>query len=76
MTEALIKSLSAGLSLWKSKEARKYVNKLMGLKRDYYEEYNKSLSDRDDAVLDNIEFELRLLSEAFSSQVGSENPQT
>lgn len=71
MTEALFQALASGLSLWQSKEARKYVDKLIRLKRDYYEEYNQEISD--DAVLDNLRFELRLLSEAFSSKVGAEN---
>jgi len=70
MIEALIGSLHAGLTLWKNKDARKYLDKLFDLKRDYYEEYNKPENERSNAVLDNIEHELCLIAEAFSSQVG------
>ena len=72
MTEALFLALHSGLSIWQSKESRKYLDKLIKLKKEYYEEYNQEISD--DAVLDNIRFELRLLSEAFSSKVGAANP--
>jgi len=73
MVESLFKVLGSGLSLWESKESRKYVDKLMKLKKEWYEEYN--LERPDMANLDNIEFELRVLSDAFSSQVGVKNPQ-
>ena len=71
MTDALFKALASGLSIWQSKEARKYLDKLIKLKTDYYEEYNQEISD--DAVLDNIRFELRILGEAFTSKVGTAN---
>ena len=71
MIEILANALLAGLSLWKSKEARKYTNKVINLKRDYYDEYNKETPDH--AVLDNIEFELRRTGEAFYSKVGVED---
>lgn len=69
MFEALCKTLEAGLSLWGDKEANKYVDRLIALKKKYYEEYNKPLGARSDAVLDNIEFELRVLATSFSSGV-------
>lgn len=71
MINSFMKSLGAGLSIWEHKEKRKYVDKLMKLKRDYYEESNKDISD--DAILDNIEFELELLGIAFSSKVTQKN---
>lgn len=71
MTEALFLALQSGLSIWQSKEARKYLDKLLKLEKEYYEEYNQEISD--DAVLDNIRFELRLISKAFNSQVGAAN---
>jgi len=67
MIEALVKTLGAGLSIWQSKEKRKYVDKLIRLKREYYEEYNKEVSD--DSVLDGLVFELELLGIAFASKV-------
>lgn len=71
MFASLVGALEAGLSLWKSKESRKYIDKVTNLKRDYYEEDNKERPDM--ALLDNIEFELRLVSESFGSQVRKQN---
>lgn len=69
MFEALLTVLGAGLSIWEHKEKTKYVDKLMSLRRQYKDEMNKSESNRSDAVLDNLEFELNNLALAFSAQV-------
>jgi len=71
MIDSLFKVLGAGLSLWESKERRKYLDRYLKLQKEYYEEYNKPITD--DAVIDNIRFELELLSTAFSAQVGQAN---
>jgi len=76
MTLALIQTLKTGLSLWLHKDKTKYLNKVIKLEKAYYVEDNKVTEDkdrRDFAVLDNIDFELRLISEAFNSQVGKTN---
>lgn len=73
MIGSLFKVLEAGLGLWKSKESRKYLDRVIKLKKEFYEEYNKDDNVRSDAVLDNIQFELRLISDSFASQIGSEN---
>lgn len=70
---ALAQALATGLSLWQSLEKRKYLDKLMKLQREYREEFNKDPSVRSNAVLDNLEFELRQLGIAFSSAVGGQN---
>ena len=72
MIEALFTVLGTGLELWKSKESRKYIDKLIKLKREYYEESN--LNRPDMAKLDNLKFELRLLSQAFAAQAGKPDP--
>lgn len=69
----LFKALAAGLSLWSDKEKNKYVDHLNDLKKAYYVEYNKPSGERDDAYLDDLEFELRLLTDSFCSQVGKQN---
>lgn len=75
MTAAIIELLSAGLSLWQSKESRKYMDRLIGLKKAYHEEWIKDVSVRDDSVLDSIEFDIKLLCDSFVSSVGREqNP--
>jgi hypothetical protein len=68
--EALFKALGAGLGLWQSKEKRKYLDKLLKLEKDYYEAINQPEDQWDDAVIDNITFELQLLGKAFHSSVG------
>jgi hypothetical protein len=73
MFESLLVVLGAGLQLWLSKEKTKYVDKLISLKKDYYEESNKPFDLRSDAVLDNLEFELRILGTAFAANVGKQD---
>ena len=63
--------VGSALSLWESKERRKYLDRWLKLKRSYYEEQNKTISD--DAVLDDIRFDLELLAVAISTQVGEPN---
>ena len=75
MFESLAAALSAGLTLWKDKNRTKYVDALMRLRREYYAESNKPDSQRSDAVLDNLESELRILASAFSSGVGKPDSQ-
>jgi len=67
MTTALILALKSGLSLWESKESRKYIDKVLELEKEYYEESNKSRVDM--AKLDHINFELRVVGEAFNSDL-------
>jgi len=73
MTELIFRALAAGLEIWEHKERNKYIRKMINLKKDWYEEYNKDPSDRSDAILDNVEFELRILVEAFASKIGTKD---
>jgi len=74
MVESLIKVLETGLSLWNTKESRRYKKKVLELKKDWYEEFNKPISS--DAVLDNIGLQLRLISDSFSSEAGVKDTTT
>jgi len=69
MFETLAATLLTGLSLLEHKEKTKYVDRLMELKRLRYEEQNKPVDQRSDAVLDSLEFELRTLCLAFHTVV-------
>lgn len=62
-----------GLKLWQQKDARKYIDQLIELKQEYYNEINKPNELRDDACLDRIEFRIKLLCESFTSSVGQSN---
>ncbi len=72
--EALAQALAAGLSIWDTKESRRYLVRVLEIKKEWYEEYNKELSD--DAILDNLERELCLIATTFYSEVGKQNAQT
>lgn len=65
--------LEQGLKLWNSKEADKYISKLISLKKDWYEEYNKPISERSDVKLDTIELQLRILCQSFIQAPKREN---
>lgn len=71
MIDSLFKALAAGLSLWQSKEARKYLDEVIKLKEQWYEEYNKDMPDNN--KLDTIELQLHNITSVFSSQVGVPN---
>lgn len=73
---ALFELAGAALSIWKSKEARKYLDEKIKLEKDFYEEYNKPIGKRSDAVLDNIDRELRILCSNLSSAIGASNTPT
>lgn len=73
LIESIFMALGSGLKLWSSYESRKYIDKFIKLKKDYYEEINKPEHLQDHAKLDNIEFELKLLCVGFSSSVGEPN---
>jgi len=74
--EALLKVLGAGLSIWDSKEKSKYYDRYVKLRRNFYAEYAKPDGERDMAVLDNIKFELCLLGDAYSTEVGKSGAKT
>lgn len=71
MLELIFKALAAGLSIWESKEKTKYIDKLEAAKRAYEEEWNKAPADRSDAALDQIRFDLKLLTESFVASVNA-----
>lgn len=71
MINSIFKLLGSALAIWEHKEKNKYFDKYMSLKRDWYEEYNKE--QRNDARLDNIEFELSMLVDSLSAKIGNAN---
>lgn len=71
--DALFGLFEAGLILWNTKESNKYRDEYIRLNKAYYEEYNKTMDFRSDAVLDNLQFQLRVLAIAFASDVRKSN---
>ena len=66
---ALLETLTAGLNLWDSKEKNKYIDAVVELKRKWYEENSKNPAERSNAVLDNLDIELRIVAAAFVASV-------
>jgi hypothetical protein len=62
--------LKEGLTLWNSKESTKYLDKVIKLEKDYYEELNKPLDARNDFKLDSIMLELTVLAQSFVMHPG------
>lgn len=71
MFSLILSILSAGLSIWASKEKTKYIDQLTDIEKRYREESNKPRDLQSDAVLDNLEFELRQLARNFAASVGN-----
>lgn len=67
---SLLAIVGAVLQLWASKEKRKYIDEKMAIEKAYYEEQNKPAELRSDAVLDSLEFRLRILASAIAADVG------
>lgn len=62
------KVFEQGLKLWNSKESTKYLDKLLQLKKEWKDAYDNP--QRDHNTLDDVEFELRILSESFVQAAG------
>lgn len=65
MTELLLGVLVEGLKLLNTKEANKYLNKIIQLRQEWLEEYSKPRSKRDNSELDDMESQIYLISKAF-----------
>lgn len=63
--------VEAALSIWNSKLKHKYIDKVETLKRAYYAEMNKPREEQSDAVLDNLEFELRITAASLAADIKS-----
>lgn len=68
MFTLILSLLNVGLQLWLSKEKTKYIDQKLAIEKQYYEEINKPLEQRSDAVLDNLEFQLKILVIAFTQE--------
>lgn len=69
----ILQLLEKGLELWTLKEKRKYIDKLMTLQTAYRIEWNKPEGERSRAALDNLEFEIKILAQAFLVESGGAN---
>lgn len=72
-TKVILNILDSALSIWKSKEATKYIDKKIKLEKEFYEEYNKPLEERSDAILDNLNLQLGILCNNTAAAIRAEN---
>ena len=63
---SLFKITEHTLSIYQTKQARKYLDRVVYLKREYYEESNKPENKQNHARMDNITAELRIISESVA----------
>lgn len=75
MFASILGIVEAALSIWASKLRQKYIDKVESLKRDYYAEINKPMTERSDAVMDNLEFELRITTASLAADIKSQGNQ-
>lgn len=64
---SLFKITEHAFGIYKSKEARKYKDRVIFLKKEYYSEGNKNEEKRNHAYMDNIRNELCILAETATN---------
>jgi hypothetical protein len=57
--------LKEGLKLWNAKEANKYIDKMISLEKDYYEELKKPHHERSQLTLDSIMLDVETIARNF-----------
>lgn len=62
--------LKEGLKLWNSFEATKYLDRIIKLEKEYYEEIAKPEDERSQLTLDTIILRIRLISQSFVQYPG------
>ena len=67
---SVISLVNTALGYMHTKEKRKYLDKIISLEKDYYEAINRNEANWNDARIDNIMFELKLLINSINSEAG------
>ena len=62
--------LKEGLQLANTIESRKFIDRVIALEKDYYEEISKDDSVRSDFRIDSIMLDLETIAKAFSKHSG------
>jgi hypothetical protein len=57
--------LKEGLKLWNSKESTKYLDRIIELEKEYYDELSKDEDNRSQLALDRCLLEFRIISQSF-----------
>ena len=67
ITEALFGITKHALGIYETKQARKYLDRVLYLEKLYYAEENKNENDRNHALMDNAINELCLITKTVAS---------
>jgi hypothetical protein len=62
--------LKEGLKLWNTKEGQKYLDEVIKLEKEYYEEFSKPEDERSQLFLDDKLLHIRILSQGFIQRTG------
>ena len=73
MVDSIFKMLASVLAIVEEKVRRKYQEKVYNLSQEWYEEKKKPLAIRDNARIDAIKRELRLILDNFSAELKPKN---
>ena len=57
--------LKEGLKLWNAKEANKYLDKVIKLEKEYYEELSRPEDERSQLTLDQCLLDISIIAENF-----------
>ena len=57
--------LKEALKLWSAKEGQKYLDRVVKLEKEYYEELSKPEDERSQLYLDERMLELQIISQSF-----------
>lgn len=71
VVEIILGLLETALSIWDNAAKTTYINQVTALRQQYYTEFNLPDAQRDDAVLDNIVFQLNNLAAGFMAEVNA-----
>lgn len=63
--ELILGVLKEGLKLWNAKESSKYIDKVIKLEKEYYEELSKPEDERSQLTLDQCLLDLSRIAENF-----------
>ena len=70
MVSAILAIVGSALSIWDSKLKQKYIDRHIELSRDYFEAINAPEEQRNNALIDTLEFEILLLAKALTVDIG------
>jgi hypothetical protein len=57
--------LKEGLKLWNAKESNKYIDQVIKLEKEYYDELSKSEDDRSQLTMDKCLHDIATIAENF-----------